>query len=482
LLTPQLRRADLVAPDQLEASLEILYRFILGRPTDDEGRQHYLAQLRKAQIGLREIAAGMAASDEFQNRVRHTVGSSAAGASGAISRQESIVDARELASAFSVEDLARTAEEYYCNTLEFRDRYLSKPFDHPHDVGDLLGSFGQLLAGLRLSQGMTVLDFGAGVCWTTRALAQLGCATIALDVSTTALDLGRELFRRLPPIGNQPAPRLLVFDGYHIDLPDESVDRIVCFDAFHHVPNPAHVMRELGRVLRPGGIAGFSEPGPHHSNAARSQYEMKNYIALENDIVMADVWRWAQAAGFAALDLSVFSTESHRVTLDEFDDIVSGARAPTTYVSKLRAFLGSHRTFFLTKAGGARNSRERDGLRGEIAINLERDAVRRDETIRGRATVQNVGSVVWLPGDAPLGGVNLGVHLRTRDGRPLSVDFARVRLDQGTTSPGDWRTVDFALAPPGQGEYVLEFDLVSEGVAWFEMNGSPTATVALTVH
>jgi hypothetical protein len=78
--------------------------------------------------------------------------------------------------------------------------------------------------------------------------------------------------------------------------------------------------------------------------------------------------------------------------------------------------------------------------------------------------------------------VNLGVHLRTRDGRPLSVDFARVRLDQGTTSPGDWRTVDFALAPPGQGEYVLEFDLVSEGVAWFEMNGSPTATVALTVH
>jgi hypothetical protein len=209
---------------------------------------------------------------------------------------------------------------------------------------------------------------------------------------------------------------------------------------------------------------------------------MKNYIALENDIVMADVWRWAQAAGFAALDLSVFSTESHRVTLDEFDDIVSGARAPTTYVSKLRAFLGSHRTFFLTKAGGARNSRERDGLRGEIAINLERDAVRRDETIRGRATVQNVGSVVWLPGDAPLGGVKLGVHLRTRDGRPLSVDFARVRLDQGTTSPGDWRTVDFALAPPGQGEYVLEFDLVSEGVAWFEMNGSPTATVALTVH
>jgi hypothetical protein len=51
-----------------------------------------------------------------------------------------------------------------------------------------------------------------------------------------------------------------------------------------------------------------------------------------------------------------------------------------------------------------------------------------------------------------------------------------------TTAPGHSQTVDFALTPPEPGEYLLEFDLVSEGVGWFEMNGSPTVTVALAVR
>ncbi len=79
-----------------------------------------------------------------------------------------------------------------------------------------------------------------------------------------------------------------------------------------------------------------------------------------------------------------------------------------------------------------------------------------------------------------MGGVNLGVHLRSRDGRPLAVDFRRVILE-GTTTPGSAQTVAFAFDPPAAGEYLLEFDLVSEGIGWFEMNDSATATVALTV-
>src|SRR5205814_5451275 len=129
------------------------------------------------------------------------------------------------------------------------------------------------LRRLRPGAGMTRPRFGPGACLTAPCLAPLGCEAIALDVPPTALELGTQLFARLPPIGNTPPPRFLVFDGRRIDLPDESVDRIFCFDAFHHVPNPADVMRELGRVLRPGGMAGFSEPGRHHSKGARSQYE-----------------------------------------------------------------------------------------------------------------------------------------------------------------------------------------------------------------
>jgi SAM-dependent methyltransferase len=470
LVFPALRRADRIPKENAARGLDLLYRFILARPPDEEGREYYLRLINEDGLTLREVAAEIAASDEFQARLHD-----------ALPPDNTFIDARELNTTFTVEELAQTADDYYRTTLEFSDRYLAKPFADPQDSPDLLGSFAQLVAGLRLAPGLDVLDFGAGACWTTRCLTQFGCAAVALDVSASALELGKQLYARLPPIGDQPAPQFLVFDGRRIDLPDASVDRILCFDAFHHVPNPAQTMLELGRVLRPGGIAGFSEPGPHHSKGSRSQYEMKNYTALERDVVMDDVWTWARAAGFQNLELAIFNNESHRVPLDEFQDALRGGRELNKYADRVRVFLRGHQTFFLTKGGGgSKDSRERTGLKGEITIQLLRTSVRPNEAIEGHATVQNVGSVTWLPGNTPLGGVNLGVHLRTRGGSPLAVDFARVRLI-GSTAPGDMQRVSFSLTPPDPGEYLLEFDLVSERVGWFEMNGSATVSVALTV-
>jgi SAM-dependent methyltransferase len=458
----------------------MIYRFLLARGADEDGRRHYLRLMREEGMKLREVAAELAASDEFQKRLqRHSAGIHVP--LTAVAPPDGFVDARGLTESLDVAALAETAEDYYRRTLDFADRYLAKPLADPHEAPELLGSFAHLLGGLRLAPGMDVLDFGAGMCWTTRFLTQLGCPVTAVDVSATALALGRDLFARLPPIGDQPEPRFLVFDGHHIDLPDASVDRIVCFDAFHHVPNPADVLRELARVLRPGGIAGFSEPGPNHSKAAASQYEMKNFTALESDVVMADIWRWASAAGFSRLELAIFSTESCRVSLQEFDDLVAGGTPLDEYGERLRAFLTGHQTFFLTKGEKTvMDSRERDGLMGAMTVRLERVDVRGNEQVRGQATVTNIGDAVWLPGGTVVGGVNMGVHLRARDGRPIDVDFRRIPLET-ITRPGESRVVDFAFAPPAPGEYLLEFDLVSEGVGWFEMNGSATVTIAIAV-
>ena len=384
LLSPTLRRPDLLEGDEHDAAIDFAYRFLLARPVDDEGRANYLRRMRDEGMSLREVAAEIAASDEFQARLRATIARDRDVAAGALPQAEAFVEAQALSAAMSVEALARTADDYYRTTLQFSDRYLAKPFADPRDAPDLLGSFAQLLAGLHLVPGMTVLDFGAGACWTTRCLTQLGCAAIALDVSPTALELGRQLYTRLPPIGDCPPPRFLVFDGRRIDVPDAGVDRVFCFDAFHHVPNPAEVMVELGRVLRPGGIAGFSEPGRHHSKGARSQYEMKNYTAIENDVVMEDVWTWARAAGFAELELAVFSTESYRVPLKEFEEATRGGRALDRYAERVRVFLHGHQTFFLRKSGG------REGQpRARRAERRDHRAARADGRARRRADSRN---------------------------------------------------------------------------------------------
>ena len=481
-VSPALARPDLVPARDAEAAVDLLYRFLLARAPDESGRAFYLQSMRQHGLTLREVACQVATSDEFQTRLRNSLASDDGTArAGAVAPADAVVDVRQLSRTLSVEELARTAEDYYRTARDGTERFLAKPFAGPHDAPHLLACFAHLLGGMRLAPGMTVLDFGAGTGWTSRALAQLGCAVIAVDVSATALQIGRELFARVPPVGDKPAPRFLVFDGRRLDLPDGSVDRIICVDAFNHVPNPGEVMVELGRVLRHGGIAGFSEPGPHHSTASGSQYEMKNYVAFENDVVMPEVWRWAQAAGFTALELAVFSSESYRVSLGEFEDLVAGGKTLHAYGERLRAYLSGHQTFFLSKGEARRDSREAEGLRAEIAVRLDGAEVGSGERIRGVATVQNVGTAAWRSSTPSPGGVWLGVHLRGEDGRPLRLEFARVAL-AGTMIPGELQEVPLDLEPPPPGTYLLEFDLVSEAVTWFEMNGSPTATVRVTVR
>jgi hypothetical protein len=78
--------------------------------------------------------------------------------------------------------------------------------------------------------------------------------------------------------------------------------------------------------------------------------------------------------------------------------------------------------------------------------------------------------------------VRLGAQLCDAGGTLLNRDFARAWLPQ-TLAPGAVVDVPVEiLAPPQRGRYALKFDLVSEGIDWFERCGSPTTTRALWVR
>ena len=477
---PRLRRPDLLKGPERDAGLDVLYRLLLARAIDEPGRRHYLDLIHRDGLTLRDVAVELAASDEFHDRLRRRT--TRRFYDPPAEPPDGFVNVRDLIDDRTLEELLGAAEEYYRRTRDQADRYHAKPLADINDAPDLLGSFAHLLGGMRLARGMQVLDFGAGAGWTTRFLTQLGCAVTSVDVSPTALALGKELFDRVPVVAPLAEPRFLLFDGRRIDLPSESIDRVICVDALHHVPNPADVLCELGRVLRPGGIAGFSEPGSNQSQSGHSQYEMKNFAVVENDLVLTEVWDWAKAAGFTSLELAVFSTEPYFLPLQQFDDLIAGGAELDAYGDKLRGYLMGHQTFFLKKGStSASDSRERLQLKAKIAVRLEQQTVPSNEPFRGHASLTNAGQATWLPGATKVGGVNLGVHLRTRDGRPLDIDYARIHL-AGETAPGNTQEIDFVLNPLPTGEYTLEFDLVSEGVGWFEGNGSATVNVPVTVR
>jgi MoaA/NifB/PqqE/SkfB family radical SAM enzyme len=70
--------------------------------------------------------------------------------------------------------------------------------------------------------------------------------------------------------------------------------------------------------------------------------------------------------------------------------------------------------------------------------------------------------------------VRLGAQLLDDQGRLLNRDHARAWLPRDV-GPGDSTEVDIEIpAPATPGNYTLKFDLVSEGIDWFEACGSPT--------
>jgi MoaA/NifB/PqqE/SkfB family radical SAM enzyme len=78
--------------------------------------------------------------------------------------------------------------------------------------------------------------------------------------------------------------------------------------------------------------------------------------------------------------------------------------------------------------------------------------------------------------------VRLGAQLCTADGVVINRDFARAWLPSNLEAGAQADVAIDIAAPEQPGRYALKFDLVSEGIDWFERCGSPTTLKPLVVR
>lgn len=98
-----------------------------------------------------------------------------------------------------------------------------------------------------IPSGSEVLDVGCGNGFIAHHLsAMLGTNVIGIDVMDATQ--ARIDYRR--------------FDGVHFPLSDNSVDAVLLCYVLHHAQDAAVVLREMKRVLRPGGLAVIYEDIP----------------------------------------------------------------------------------------------------------------------------------------------------------------------------------------------------------------------------
>jgi SAM-dependent methyltransferase len=133
--------------------------------------------------------------------------------------------------------------------------------DGERDLDQLLG-----VLGASIDAGDEVLEIGCGVGRLTRVLAARASCVRALDVSERMLERARELNLSLTNV------RWSLGDGSSLGGVDTgSVDVCVSHVVFQHIPDAEitlQYIREMGRVLRPGGWAAFqisNDPGVHDS-------------------------------------------------------------------------------------------------------------------------------------------------------------------------------------------------------------------------
>jgi SAM-dependent methyltransferase len=381
------------------------------------------------------------------------------------------------------DDYNAAAERYFAGQTDSA-YLLGKPFSDPDNAARHLIDAGVLMRALRLRPGDVVADIGAGTCWLSHMLNRFGCRTIALDVSSTALALGRELFEADPRTNWALEPEFVAYDGYTIPLPACTCDRIVINDAFHHIPNRRALLAEMFRILREDGVMAMSEPGPGHALVAPSRAEAELGV-LETDVIVEDVEALARECGFESTRVVAASPSAlYEVPAGELGAFMGG-RGFAAYWKQFCGSLDRHQYILVYKGDPTPTTARPAVLSASIELVSARGGpvrVRPGEAVRLALLVTNLGSTVWLAGEGP-GWTRLGAHLAALGGTAAESDFDWFRAAlPSDVPPGARRRIEVTLPAVAQsGRYGMVFDLVIEGQTWFATHGSATLAIDLEV-
>jgi demethylmenaquinone methyltransferase/2-methoxy-6-polyprenyl-1,4-benzoquinol methylase len=175
----------------------------------------------------------------------------------------------------NVEDVSSTDRRSACKRQALE---LFRGLPRRYDLLSAALSFGQdprwrhaLVSAVAPTPGQRVLDVATGTGMVAaELLARSDCSVVGVDQSREMLSVARSRFagrtssgRSAPDTQAEPAARVELIEGQAEALPfaDASFDALTFTYLLRYVDDPAATMRELARVVRPGGRVASLEFG-----------------------------------------------------------------------------------------------------------------------------------------------------------------------------------------------------------------------------
>jgi ubiquinone/menaquinone biosynthesis C-methylase UbiE len=139
-----------------------------------------------------------------------------------------------------------------------------------------------------VKRGLVAADIGAGAGFITEELLRNGLNVIAVDQS---LEMVNEMKKRF---SNSKDAEFRLGESESLPLNNESVDLVFANMYLHHVETPAKAIKEMVRILKPGGKLIITDADEHNYEFLRTE-QHDVWLGFKRE----DIRSWFSDAGLA---------------------------------------------------------------------------------------------------------------------------------------------------------------------------------------